>query len=57
LQSETTHQWEQEQNCQNADKSLFWFHGVYFAEALPKQSIGPKPYIEVLRGKPRETTT
>jgi hypothetical protein len=23
------HQWEHEQNCQNADKYLFWFHDVY----------------------------
>jgi hypothetical protein len=23
------HQWEHEQNCQNAHKYLFWFHDVY----------------------------
>jgi hypothetical protein len=26
LLSERPHQWEHEQNCQNADKYLFWFH-------------------------------
>src|SRR4029453_565905 len=26
LLSERLHQWEHEENCQNADKYLFWFH-------------------------------
>jgi len=30
LLSERPHQWEHEQNRQNADKYLFWFHNVYF---------------------------
>jgi hypothetical protein len=29
LLSERPHQWEHEQNCQNADKYLFWFHDAY----------------------------
>jgi len=28
LLSESPHQWEREQNCQSADKYLFWFHDV-----------------------------
>jgi hypothetical protein len=28
LLSERPHQWEHEQNCQNADKYLFWFHNA-----------------------------
>jgi hypothetical protein len=29
LLSERPHQWEHEQNCQNADKYLFWFHDAF----------------------------
>src|SRR5262245_18197858 len=29
LLSECPHQWEHEQNCQNADHYLFWFHDAY----------------------------
>ena len=29
LLSERPHQWEHEQNCQNAVKYLFWFHDAY----------------------------
>src|SRR5262249_14484830 len=30
LLSKRPHHWEHEQNCQNADKYLFWFHNVCF---------------------------
>jgi hypothetical protein len=29
LLSERPHQWEHEQNCQNAVKYLFWFHDAH----------------------------
>ena len=35
--SERPHQWEHEQNWQNADKYLFWFHDAFLRDLLKRR--------------------
>jgi len=42
LLSERPHQWEHEQNCQNADKSLFWFHDCLLPHLIELSIAKPR---------------